>query len=292
LNIIRKEIPVGYNKHRVGNDDQMPMVGAGLPIVTREYANASKSLGTLGGGNHFIEIQQDVDSDDIYIMLHSGSRNLGKQVAEYYNKEAIVANESYYVDVPKGWGLAFLPLDSTVGQQYMREMKYCIAFAKASRRIMLRKIIHIFYAMLDLKEDHDEPIDCCHNFAQYEHHFGEDVMVHRKGATMARSGTIALIPGSQGSFSFIVQGRGNEDSFHSCSHGAGRKMGRKDAKKRLNLQTEVAHLDDMGVIHSIRGEKQLDEATGAYKDILQVMNNQQDLVRGLHQLKPLAVIKG
>jgi len=292
MNMIRKDIPVGYNKHNHTNDDDMPMSVDSMPIVQREFANASRSLGTLGGGNHFIEIQEDVLNGDVYVMLHSGSRNLGKQVADHYNKEAVIANESYFVDVPKEWGLAFLPLDSAVGKQYLREMQYCVLFAEKSRKIMLRKIIGIFYSMLDIREDHDAPIDCCHNVARMEHHFGENVMVHRKGATLARKDMTAIIPGSQGTHSYIVRGKGNPDSFNSCSHGAGRRMGRKQAKKELNLQMEIDHLDNMGVIHSIRSVKDLDEATGAYKSIEVVMNNQQDLVEVAVTLKPLAVIKG
>jgi tRNA-splicing ligase RtcB len=298
LNMIRNAIPVGYKKHKHGDDALMPEFPKygpttdHMPIVLREFNNASKSLGTLGGGNHFIEVQEDVIDGDIYIMLHSGSRNLGKQVADHYNKIAIEENEKYNVKIPPEWEMAFFDTDSVIGQDYGREMKYCIAFAKKSRSVMLRKIIEIFYSMLDLKEDHEHPIDCCHNFAQYEHHFGEDVIVHRKGATLARNGTTAIIPGSQGSASFIVTGKGNKDSFESCSHGAGRAMGRNQAKRELNLEMEIDHLDKLGVIHSVRSVKDLDEATGAYKSIETVMDNQKDLVGIKVRLKALAVIKG
>ena len=125
-----------------------------------------------------------------------------------------------------------------------------------------------------------------------ENHFGKNVMVHRKGATLARTDTIGIIPGSQGSKSYIVQGLGNPESFMSCSHGAGRKLGRKQAQKQLNLAEEQRKLDEQGILHSIRGEKDLDEAAGAYKDIYTVMDNQKDLVKILVELSPIAVIKG
>ena len=137
-----------------------------------------------------------------------------------------------------------------------------------------------------------ETINIAHNFAAMENHFGKNVMVHRKGATKARKGQLGIIPGSQGTSSFIVSGKGNPESFQSCSHGAGRRMGRKQAERELDLTAEIKRLDDMGVIHSIRTEKDLDEAAGAYKDIGTVMANQDDLVNIEVELKPMAVIKG
>jgi tRNA-splicing ligase RtcB len=137
-----------------------------------------------------------------------------------------------------------------------------------------------------------EYINIAHNYAAQENHFGQNVWVHRKGATLAREGTIGIIPGSQGSSSFIVRGKGNPESFNSCSHGAGRKMGRKEAQRTLNLEEEIKKLNDLGVVHGIRNVKDLDEASGAYKDINKVMENQSDLVDIVTELKPLAVIKG
>jgi tRNA-splicing ligase RtcB len=135
-------------------------------------------------------------------------------------------------------------------------------------------------------------INIAHNYARLENHFGENVMVHRKGATSAREGEIGIIPGSQGTKSYIVRGKGNQMSFTSCSHGAGRKMGRKEAERTLNLEEEKKRLDDQGVIHSIRHASDLDEAAGAYKSIDVVMENQKDLVDILVELSPVGVIKG
>ena len=135
-------------------------------------------------------------------------------------------------------------------------------------------------------------INIAHNYAALEKHFGQKVMVHRKGATQARTGQLGIIPGSQGAVSYIVKGLGNPESFESCSHGAGRKMGRKQAQRELNLTKEQKRLDEMGVIHSVYRKKDLDEAAGAYKDITTVMASQADLVEIAIELRPLAVIKG
>jgi tRNA-splicing ligase RtcB (3'-phosphate/5'-hydroxy nucleic acid ligase) len=298
---IRKQIPVGFDKHKDAQDfDLMPDMIGNLPIVIYEYYNALRSLGTLGGGNHFIEIQKGSDGH-IWIMIHSGSRNLGKQVADVYNKLAIKLNKKWYSSVPEDWELAFLPINSDEGQDYLREMQYCVDFALANRRLMMERVMRIFYdTFLELDYDNktypevsfDPIINIAHNYVAKEKHFGRDVWVHRKGATLADGGTIGIIPGSQGTKSYIVKGRGNMQSFKSCSHGAGRRLGRKQAERELNLEEEIKKLDDQGILHAIRGKGDLDEASGAYKPIDVVMKNQEDLVEILVELTPLGVIKG
>lgn len=289
---IRKAIPVGFNKHQEAQDGSlMPQYDGFGGIIHQEYNNALYSLGTLGGGNHFIEIQKGSDGH-IWIMIHSGSRNFGLKIAEHYNKLAIKLNELWYSDsgVPKEWELAFLPLESEEGKAYIREMNYAVEFALANRKLMMDRIKDIF--IKETNCDFDEMINIAHNYARLENHFGHNVMVHRKGATLATVDTIGIIPGSQGTKSYIVKGKGNRDSFNSCSHGAGRKMGRNQAQKNLNLEEEIKKLDDQGILHAIRGVKDLDEASGAYKDIDVVMKNQEDLVEILVELTPLGVIKG
>ena len=289
---IRKVIPVGF-AHQVCAQDEglMPdmAVWNDLFIYVREYSSARKQLGTLGGGNHFIEIQKGNDGC-IWIMIHSGSRNLGKQVADYYNKLAVLLNEKWYSSVPKEWQLAFLPFDSDEGQAYMVEMQYCVDFAFANRKLMVEKVKEIFIKKTGCQ--FDMFINIAHNYAKIENHFGKNVLVHRKGATSARAGETGIVPGSQGTASYIVKGKGNCESFMSCSHGAGRKMGRKEAERTLDLATEQKKLNDIGVIHSVRGIHDLDEASGAYKDIDVVMQEQSELVDIIVELKPLAVIKG
>ena len=293
---IRKRVPVGFSRHEKEQDPAlMPRFNqdAVAGVVEREYTSALKQIGTLGGGNHFIEIQRS-GLDVVYIMIHSGSRNIGKQVADHYNKLAITLNERYKAAVPKEWELAFLPLDSDEGQQYLAEMRYCVEFAQASRQLMLERVLHAIGKVFNEPFDAGPfpPINIAHNYAAQENHFGQNVWVHRKGATLARQGTMGIIPGSQGTKSYIVQGLGNPESFMSCSHGAGRKLSRAKARNTLSLEGEIALLESQGVVHSIRNQKDLDEAAGAYKDINTVMANQTDLVEIVTELTPLAVIKG
>jgi tRNA-splicing ligase RtcB len=169
-------------------------------------------------------------------------------------------------------------------------MNFALEFAKENRFRIIKQIKNAFSSSIP-EVSFGEVINIHHNYAAWEHHFGENVIVHRKGATLASEGTIGLIPGSQGTKSYIVKGKGNTDSFMSCSHGAGRKMGRKQAQRELNLESEQKRLDNQGIIHSIQNVSDLDEAAGAYKDIKIVMDNQKDLVEILMELNPLAVIK-
>lgn len=291
---IRSKVPVGFSHHSKEQDEKwMPKIHGSVEydgIIERQYDSALKQIGTLGGGNHFIEIQ--IGSDGyIWLMIHSGSRNIGYQVARYYNDIAIGLNEKWFSQVPKKWELAFLPFDSYEGQSYFTAMRYCVEFALSNRKLMMERVKESVSAICPDTE-YNELINIAHNYAAIEHHFGNNVMIHRKGATQAQAGQLGIIPGSQGTASYIVKGLGNPESFQSCSHGAGRKMGRKQAQRELNFDTEKKRLDDLGVIHSVRNKKDLDEAPGAYKDIATVMENQTDLVEIVVELKPLAVIKG
>ncbi len=290
---IRNKIPVGFNHRKEMCDmDLMPDNAGDCQIISEQYQSARKQIGTLGGGNHFIEIQKGSDGH-IWVMIHSGSRNLGKQVADHYNKIAIDLNKKWFSSVPEEWELAYLPVDLKEGQDYIREMQYCVDFALANRKLMMDNIIDIFDEVLQSEKLDFEPIiNIAHNYAKQEKHLGKEVWVHRKGATLADVDTVGIIPGSQGTKSYIVRGKGNILSFKSCSHGAGRRMGRKEAERTLNLEDEIRKLDDQGILHAIRGIHDLDEATGAYKDIDVVMKNQEELVEVLVELTPLAVIKG
>ena len=285
---IRKAIPVGFNRHEK-SQGVMPDLPFGHAVLGNKDV-AEKSMGTLGGGNHFIEFQKGSDGY-VWIMIHSGSRNLGKQVADCYNKAAIRLNEMWRSEVPKEWQLAFLSLESSLGESYIEEMNYCVEYARLNRETMMRVVMSRIAEEIK-GVSFDDSVNIAHNYASMEHHFGKNVMVHRKGATKATAGQLGIIPGSQGTASYIVRGKGNRESFMSCSHGAGRRMGRKQAQRELSLEAEIKRLDDLGVVHAIRTEKDLDEAAGAYKDITTVMENQADLVDIEVELKPLAVIKG
>lgn len=296
---IRERIPVGFSHNSFQcTDTEMPSIRYNgvnegftfheLPICFTEYEAAKYSMGTMGGGNHFCEIQRDTDGF-IWFMIHSGSRNLGKKVADHYNKLAISLNEKWYAKVPKEWELAFLPVQSDEGQTYLREMDFCIDFALRNRRKMADIIMSSFST---LGATASEYINIHHNYVAIEHHFGKNLWVHRKGATSAKEGELGIVPGSQGTSSYIVRGKGNSESFMSCSHGAGRKMGRKQACRELDLEAEIKRLDDKGILHAIRGQNDLEEASGAYKDIDTVMEEQKDLVDIVTKLEPLGVIKG
>ncbi len=290
---IRKRIPVGFKHHKKNQDESLMPQNYNLDelyVIKNQYKAALKQIGTLGGGNHFIEIQKDIEGF-IWIMIHSGSRNLGKQVADFYNKKAKQLNRFWYSSVNPSFDLAFLPFKTIEAHQYYNEMQYCVEFALANRKLMMNRVQEIFSEMYPTIM-FDEMINKAHNYAAWENHFNRNVVVYRKGATSAREGQIGIIPGSQGTKSYIVEGLGNKDSFTSCSHGAGRAMGRNEAVRNLNLEDEQRRLDALGVIHAVNSQKDLDEAPSAYKDIAEVMANQQDLVKIKVELSPLAVVKG
>ena len=287
---IRKSTPVGFKHHSTKQDDKwMPPLEEELPIVIQEFESATSQVGTLGGGNHFIEIQKGSDGY-IWIMIHSGSRNIGYTVAGHYHKLAI--EETYNRgdrDVPRD--LSYFLKDSSNFDLYLKEMNYCMAFALNNRKLMMERVKEAFIDTIPDIE-FSNFINKPHNFAAYETHFGNQVIVHRKGATRAEKGEWGMIPGSQGTNSYLVIGKGNPDSFNSCSHGAGRVMSRAKARRTLDLKSEMARLQQKGIIHAIRNRSDLDEAPSSYKDIKEVMALQEDLVEIKVELTPLAVIKG
>jgi tRNA-splicing ligase RtcB len=285
---VRQNIPVGFDHHKGKQDTAFIPEAIDCKVNLEEYEKAFYQVGTLGGGNHFIEIQKS-DDGFIWYMIHSGSRNVGLKVAGYYNKIAQQLNQRWFSKVEKPLELAFFPLETNEAAEYRREMEWCLAFSFLNRQLMSERIKEAFTNISpDISFEYE--VNIHHNYARMEHHFGRDVMVHRKGATSARIGEIGIIPGSQGTPSYIVEGLGNDDSFQSSSHGAGRAMGRKQATRELNMENEVKKLGD--ILHSIRNISDLDEAPGAYKDIDVVMEEQKDLVKIKTKLVPLAVIKG
>ena len=290
---IREQVPLGFDHHKEQQDEGLMPQNFNLDelhVVKNQYLAALKQIGTLGGGNHFIELQVCNDGY-LWIMIHSGSRNLGKQVADYYNHLAKKLNERWYSSIPPKVDLAFLPFKTDEALQYYKEMRYCTEFAFANRKLMMERICQVVSTVLQSVE-YEPIINIAHNYAAWEEHYGEKVVVHRKGATSAKAGETGIIPGSQGTKSYIVEGLGNPESFMSCSHGAGRMMSRSAAIRNLDLETEKRKLDEQGIIHSIRNKSDLEEAASAYKDISQVMAFQSDLVKIKVELSPLAVIKG
>lgn len=286
---IRETVPVGFKHHDEKQDiSRMPEMKGDLHIVSQEFDRGRYQVGTLGGGNHFIEIQKGSDGY-IWIMVHSGSRNIGYTVANHYHKLAVEETKKRGDDVPKD--LSYFIRGTEHYDNYFNEMNYCIEFALENRKLMMDRVKDAFtevFPDIEFSNFINKP----HNFAAWENHFGEDLMVHRKGATRAEEGEWGMIPGSQGTSSFLVKGKGNPKSFNSCSHGAGRVMSRAQARRTLNLKDEVALLKEKGVLHAIRHKKDLDEAPSSYKDIEVVMALQEDLVDIQVELTPLAVIKG
>ena len=261
-----------------------------MTIVKRQYVSATKQVGTLGGGNHFIELQSD-DEGWLWIMIHSGSRNLGKQVCDYYSRVAMILNERYFSSVKPELNLPFLPLKTKEFNEYWSEMQYCIDFGLCNRNLIMQRIEEVISDAIPNVE-FEPMINIAHNYAAWETHFDEACIVHRKGATSAKMGEIGIIPGSQGTSSYIVEGLGNPLSFMSCSHGAGRVMSRTEAVKSLNLAEEIQKLDEKGIVHAIRCQEDLEEASSAYKNIEKVIEQEADLVKIKTRLFPMAVIKG
>lgn len=292
---IKEWVPVGFAHHSTPQDNDIfaDPRWATTTICRQEELSATHQIGTLGGGNHFIEIQWG-DDGHVWYMIHSGSRNLGKKVADYYNTVAVELCKTWRHKDCVDHELAFLPRGTSEYADYLTEMQLCVDFALANRHVISSNIIEAFWEVF---EDEDveffvPPINIAHNYATLEHHYGRDVMVHRKGATLARKGTVGIIPGSQGTSSYIVEGLGNEASLCSCSHGAGRRMSRTRAKNELSLEEEIERMNEKGIVHGITDVDDLDEAPSAYKNIDEVMEQQRDLVKIVHKLEPLAVVKG
>ncbi len=286
LDKIRAAIPQGFDWHPgIQKGEVLDRMPLHLLLFQQEDKRVRKQLGTLGGGNHFIEFQQD-EQGRLWVMVHSGSRNIGKQTAEHFHKKAKEISRKSKVELPTS-ELSFLPLNSQDGQDYLDAMNWCLDFARANRQRMLDAVLEI------LQVSPSDELDIHHNYAVREEHFGRKVWVHRKGATSARAGERGIIPGSMGTPSYIVAGKGNPESFLSCSHGAGRRMGRREARRRIPVHEVLELLKKQGVEISTRNLQELpEEAAQAYKDIEQVMFEQRDLVEPLIKLLPLGVVKG
>ncbi|MCW7753656.1 RtcB family protein [Desulfobotulus sp. H1] len=298
---IQKRIPTGFNRHKSaqhwdGLEEYREKLSRKPGWMGKEsLLIAAQSLGTLGGGNHFIEIQVDRE-DRVWAMIHSGSRNLGKTIAEYYHREALKQNRKETIVLPSE-DLAFLDVHCAKGKDYIRDMSFALAFAGENRRRMMHTLKAILADTLGCGFENE--VNIHHNYAAEETHFGYRVWVHRKGATAAHKGIRGIIPGSMGSPSYIVEGLGNPDSFCSCAHGAGRVMGRNEACRKLDAADVARSMQ--GIVHGdfpkirkgpLKGMYDFGEAPGAYKDIDTVMACQSDLVTVLTRLQPLAVVKG
>ena len=253
-------------------------------------------IGTLGGGNHFIELQED-ENGLCTIMLHSGSRNFGFRVCEHFNRIAAELNEKWHSAVPSEWRLPFLPADSDEGRRYLNWMRLSMDFAYENRAAMLAKVKDIFGTYVSKftgTEAHfSDEINCHHNYAALENHYGKNVFVHRKGAISAREGEMGIIPGSMGSYSYIVRGKGNPESFMSSSHGAGRLYSRTAAMQKFAVDTVINDLKANNVVLGKNKKSDVaEESRFAYKDIDTVMSAQQELTEPMKKLFTIGVVKG
>ncbi len=284
---IREVVPVGFNRHAEPRKlpDTLTTIQADEYAVTPEQRErAACQLGTLGGGNHFIELQQDEDGR-LWVMVHSGSRNVGKQICDEYNKIAEEYMDAFHTGV--GRDLAFLPDSVPEYNAYLAKMRWCMAFAEANRQAILEAVAKAFIAVLGDVPTISVTVDTHHNFAAMENWGGENLMIHRKGAVKATG--LVTIPGSMGTASFIGEGLNSPDSFGTCSHGAGRVMGRKVANRTITHERAVESMAH--VVYGVR-EGKYDEMPDCYKGIDAVMEAQADLVTPVNRLVPLMVVKG
>ena len=296
---ISRDVPVGFGQH----DERDTRTQAAQPfkrplarildkhpgIQKRVGKNSDwvRQLGTLGGGNHFIEVCLD-ESDRLWVMLHSGSRGIGNAIGTYFIELARRDAERNQLRLPDR-DLAYFPEGAQHFDDYVEAVAWAQDYARANRAEMIDLVLDALRRHLPPFEATTEAVNCHHNYVEREFHYGEHVWVTRKGAIRATEGELGIIPGSMGARSYIVRGKGRAESFHSCAHGAGRRMSRNEAKRKFSAGDVAAQT--AGVI--CRKDKGVvDEIPGAYKDLDEVMANQTDLVEVVHTLKQVVCVKG
>jgi tRNA-splicing ligase RtcB len=259
----------------------------GHPAIRQ--SNNLKQLGTLGTGNHFIEVCLD-EADRVWIMLHSGSRGVGNKIGRYFIELAKKDMRQWRVNLPDK-DLAYFPEGSEHFADYVEAVEWAQDFATANRRLMMDAVVRAVRLVPGIPPFQADVIavNCHHNYVAREHHYGKNVLVTRKGAVRARTGDLGIIPGSMGARSYIVRGRGNPESFESCSHGAGRAMSRAEAKRRFSV---ADHAAATAGIECRKDAEVIDETPAAYKPIDLVMEAQKDLVEVVHTLRQVVCVKG
>jgi len=297
---IESQVPAGFDQHSDATAQQRVTrpLSVRLDVIAQKHPELTKmqkqfartwlnQLGSLGGGNHFIELCLD-EAQRVWVMLHSGSRGIGNVMGRYFIAAAKKDMQRHLQNLPDR-DLAYFSEGSTLFDDYVEAVEWAQDYALANRREMMRLIVYALRDHLPAFRTDGEAINCHHNYVARENHFGENLFITRKGAISAREGELGIIPGSMGARSFIVRGLGNAQSFCSCSHGAGRRMSRTEAKRRFSradVESQTRGVEcrkDAGVI---------DEIPGAYKDIDEVMANQSDLVQVVHTLKQVLCVKG
>jgi len=301
---IESAVPVGFDQHewskvqgsqqaRTGRKlkqrlDQLAQKHPSLIKMQRQFEHTWLcQLGTLGGGNHFIELCID-ENKNVWIMLHSGSRGIGNVMGRYFIAAAQKDMERHHIHLPDK-DLGYLSEGSALFNDYVEAVEWAQDYALMNRSEMMRLIIEAIQPRLPSFKLAEEAINCHHNYVSQETHFGERLFITRKGAISARQGELGIIPGSMGVKSYIVRGLGNPDSYCSCSHGAGRRMSRLEAKRRFNRFDLIAQTEG---VECRKDGKVIDEIPAAYKNIDEVMQNQTDLVEIVYTLKQVLCVKG
>jgi tRNA-splicing ligase RtcB (3'-phosphate/5'-hydroxy nucleic acid ligase) len=299
FNQVSRDVPVGFDQHkdRDVRDHAARRFQKGLRRIVDKHPGIEKrvgkkaswthQLGTLGGGNHFIEVCLD-EASQVWVMLHSGSRGIGNAIGSYFIELARRDAERNQVQLPDR-DLAYFPEGAAHFADYVEAVGWAQDYARANREEMMALVLESMVRHLPDFEVTEEAVNCHHNYVERERHFGEDVWLTRKGAIRARTGELGIIPGSMGARSYIVRGKGSAESFHSCAHGAGRRMSRNAAQKAFKVEDLIRQTEGV-VCRKDKGV--LDEIPGAYKDIDEVMANQSDLVEVVHTLKQVLCVKG
>lgn len=300
---IMRSVPVGFEKHKQRKESEV--LDLALNNMDKYEANPELvhlieegyyQVGTLGGGNHFIELQED-EEGYLCIMIHSGSRHLGKEICDYFHNKARELNNTWYSQVPDEYRLAFLPVHTKEGQQYINWMHLALDYAYENRERMMEQVCGVVKEHIERYAGRTvsftDQINCHHNYAALENHYDANVWVHRKGATRVRQGERAVIPGAMGSYSYVVEGKGNPESFHTSSHGAGRAYSRTGAMNAFTTEQVMVDLKEQGVVLGKRKKNDVaEECRFAYKDIDEVMAQQTDIVTPVRKLKTVGVVKG
>lgn len=297
---IEKAVPVGFNHHKSTTMQSATLnnMAKHLNAVTDKHPGLLKmvrnfhhtwgrQLGSLGGGNHFIELCID-EADDVWVMLHSGSRGIGNAIGRYFITQAKKDMGNLLGNLPDK-NLAYFSEGTQFFDDYIQAVSWAQDYAMVNRREMMRLVIDALAKQLPAFTPTREAINCHHNYVNKEDHFGAEVYVTRKGAISAYVDELGIIPGSMGAKSFIVRGLGNKQSFCSCAHGAGRTMSRTQAKRQFNTEDLKAQTEG---VECRKDKNMLDEIPGAYKDIDRVMQNQTDLIEVAHTLKQVVCVKG
>lgn len=291
---IERSVPVGFERNKILSssvenwDGWEDFRNVSQPKKSLEII-AKHQLGSLGGGNHFIELCLDQDNS-IWVMLHSGSRNIGKTLAEYHIDKAKGDMKAFFIDLPDP-DLAYFVESKPEFFEYIKDLNWLSRYAFANRAEMMERILQniSFYIGDGSRMRRLMEINCHHNYVSLENHFGQNLYITRKGAISAKKDEYGIIPGSMGTRSYIVKGLGNRDSFNSCSHGAGRRMSRNTARKTFTKEDLMRQTQG---VNCRKDDGVIDEIPGAYKDIDKVMENQKDLVTIIATLKQFMCIKG